>query len=185
MQALVLGSEAELAFLIVMMLAGFAGSIWMFMHASEHFSPVIAFILVAVNLWTLIETTVPIVFFGYIAMWFIGNLIREISARSEVKRQISMEAEVKARFFGLKRDSLNPEEDAKALGLPSVYSEEELSVSPLSGSLPELDELLKCGQVEEALKLAEEGWEKAMEVRDEESAKLYRYYIERIQRGEW
>jgi len=185
MQGLVLGSDAELVFLIVMMLTGFIGSIWMVMHASEHFSPVIALILLALNIWTLLETTVPIVFFGYLAMWLVGNLLREISARSQLRQQLNMEARVKAQSFGLKRESLSPEEDAEAIGLPSLYPREASTAISFRGSLPELDELLERGQVEEALKIAEEGWERSIQIQDEESAKLYRYYIERIQRGEW
>lgn len=176
--------EGDLTYLVLIMLITFLGTIWMFLHASEHINPLVAFMLVAFNLWVFIQSTFPFILAGYFLFWAIGLSLHTLSARRELKRLEKLTLPPSGIRIGVKR-SVDPTKQVEELGLPSIYGKAEVATSEKLTTIPELEELLADGKVEEALRLAEERWEQAKASGDDEIESAYRSYIERIQKGEW
>jgi len=177
--------QTELEFAIVMMLTTFVGSIWMFWDASERYGPTVALLLVVFNVWIFLKVQVPLLLFGYIGFIFLQTVVWDyISAKQLERRKKEIEKYVPSKHDGVKRAVANPKEEARKMGLPEIYTSDQMPASePLAD--PEIENLLKEGKIEEALTTAEEKERKASQDSDTFMAELYRSYKERIQRGEW
>ncbi len=134
-----------------------------------------------------LQTTVPLVLFGYILVWLVAIWVNNYRLRMDQKREEKEGIEYSASRIGVKRISLNPEKEAKEMGFPSIYPKDKPRRFELESfeTIPEIEQLLAEGKIEEALRLAGERYELAIACGDEKSKIAYRRYIDRIQRGEW
>ncbi len=174
-------------YVITAFIVGVVGTFWMFFHSLRLFNAFVALLLLVGNFVIWILTSFPLVFVVYFVVILLGVIGRVQRERRE-KTTIELEqSRSPLSRIGIKRTAYNPAEEARQMGLPNVYEARAGSSIPtFDGQLiPELEELLIAGKIEEALREAEDGWRSALAKGDESTANDYRNYIERIQRGEW
>ena len=165
----------QLFFDILVMIAGFAGSIWIMFDASNRFGSLTGFTLALSSVLCTLYTRFPWVVLAYLAYYLLAFYYfhREIS-------------EDKLPRFGLRTESGDPVGEAKKLGLPSVMGGRIVDDAVDAGEeIPEIEELLHAGRIAEATAHAESALKAAERDGHKELAERLRKYVLRLQRGKY
>jgi len=159
-------------YLVVAMLAAFAGGIWILFDASNRFGSLVAFFLVLAHLLVFLATKVPLVLVLYVIFWLLAYYFFHRAVKED-----------RAPRFGLRISSGDPEREARATGLPSrrPSADEALKLREHE-RIADLEELLARGKAAEALAEARRLLAEAPEAG---AAEVARKYIRRIERGEY
>lgn len=161
--------------LIISMLAGVVGSVWILFDASNRFGPLFGVTLAISSAVCSLYARIPWIVMAYFVYYLL--------AFHFFHREIP---EDKLPRFGLRQSTGDPVSEAKKLGLPSVLGRKAADdVLGAGEEIPEIEELLRAGKVAEATMHAEAALKAAVGEGQDDLADKLRKYVLRLQRGKY
>jgi len=164
--------EDALALLVLLLLAALlAGSAWILWDASERYNPLVGLALTAAHVVLTLKFYAPVVLVLYGGLrlyecWRAGRPVPEDAAPR----------------FGVKAEAIDPQAEARRLGLPAVHG----VAGEVAGKLrpeeedPRLERLLAEGRLAEAWQRAEEMLGAARKFGDADGVRRWRKYLAKL-----
>lgn len=172
--------DVALSYLAIMMIIGFVGTVWIFLDAFSRFNVFVAILLCVLNIWLMLATTIPIIFFLYAIFVVAGHIA--VWRRTKIDVRGMKDA---AKGYGRQVKSKDAQAEAARLGLPQVFGRgqgepEDSRTGAAASPEDEIERFRAGGLLEDALRLAQERLKVARRMNDIGSVARYRTIIDRI-----